>query len=187
VPEAYAKSLFLGLHLPAIAARRMVEWLRGEEINDAYGKWLKDRTDAALRAQAQAWDYWRSDRDRSYQTYTKERRDTGPCRDSEKLDPNSHCYYSGSTGGTGTAEQNVFGRFADAYPTASYMPPTVDCSSSSYMAIRAREQQLIDHFRRLGLSDNIANALAGGFWRPYFEEMARQQCGNKPLPMPRGD
>jgi hypothetical protein len=55
------------------------------------------------------------------------------------------------------------------------------------MAIRAREQQLIDHFRRLGLSDNIANALAGGFWRPYFEEMARQQCGNKPLPMPRGD
>jgi hypothetical protein len=182
VPEALARSLHLGLSLPEIAGRRMVEWLRGEEINDAYGKWLKDRTDAALRAQAQAWDYWRSDRDRSYQTYTKEREDLGPCRYSDKLDPNSPCYYAGHTGNVFEPARNVDIRNAARYPSDRYKAPRLDCSTSSLMAARGREQKLIDYHRDKSVSDNLIDAVGASPWRRYFEEMAEQQCGNIPLP-----
>jgi hypothetical protein len=185
VPEALGRSLHLGLGLPEIAGRRMIEWLKGEEIDDAYGRWLKDRSDATLRAQAQAWDYWRSDPKRSYQTYTKEREDLGECRYSQKTDPRLPCYYAGSTSGESSAMENVWRRDEAKYPTDSYRRPVLDCSTASYMAARAREQQAIDFYRSLGVSDNIANAIADNLWGPYFREMAEQQCGSKGLPVPQ--
>jgi len=54
----------------------------------------------------------------------------------------------------------------------------------SWVAARAREQQLIDHFRSLGLSDNLINAIANHMWRPAMMKLAERECGHLPLPVP---
>lgn len=141
--------------------------------------------DEARRAQVAAYDTFMTDPDKSYQTYTKEREDLGPCRYSDKPDWGTPCYYAGRTGGTLEPFDNVDWRYADRYPTPSYRYPQLDCTTRSYAAARGREQQLIEHFRDRGYSDNLINSIADHVWRPYFLELAERQCGQRAMPEPR--
>lgn len=139
----------------------------------------------ALRAQVAAYDRYKTDPRKSYQTYTKEREDLGPCRYGEKSDPNTPCYYAGRTGGILEPNANVDWRNAARYPAPSYYEPRLDCSTRSYAVARGREQQLIQHFRDLGYSDNLINSVADHVWRPYFMELAKRECGHRAMPEPK--
>lgn len=141
-----------------------------------------ERADEALRADARAYDLARTDPNKSYQTYSKERRDLGNCRYSEKLDPSSPCYYAGYTGNEYTPQQNVDLRGRALYPSDSYYHPKLDCTTRSLMAARGREQEMIDYYRAHNVSDNMINSIRNGLLRPYFMEMARRECGHIPLP-----
>jgi RHS repeat-associated protein len=84
---------------------------------------LADRLSRALR----------NDSDTTYQTYTRYNPSTGQC-------------YPGRTSGDGTPEANVRNRgYGQPLLNAEgFNPPVLDRSSSSYNAIRGREQQLIE-------------------------------------------
>jgi len=138
----------------------------------------------ALGAQVKAYDTAKSDPRKSYQTYTKERIDLNPCRYSQKIDPKIPCYYAGWTGNEYDEDRNVAERDADGYPTRSYFPAVLDCSTKSWVAARGREQQLIEHFRRRGYSDNKINSIADHLWRPYMIALAQQECGHKQMREP---
>jgi len=138
----------------------------------------------ALRAQVAAYDRYKTDPRKSYQTYTKERLDLGPCLYSDKTDPNTPCYYAGSTGNIFEPYDNVASRDAAQYPYPIYHEAELDCSTRSWVAARAREQQLIEHFRRLGYSDNAINSIADHLWRPFMKELADRECGHNAMPMP---
>jgi len=144
------------------------------------GRWL----DSALRAQVEAYDTFKSDPDRSYQTYTKERVDLGPCLHSQKEDPRLPCYYAGMTGGEGGPRENVAERDKAHYPSPSYFGAQLDCSTRRWVSARAREQELIEHFRGRNVSDNRINSIVDNIWRPYMAELARRECGHIPLPQP---
>lgn len=145
---------------------------------------LDKAAEDALMKQVEAYDHYKSDRERSYQTYTKKRLDDGPCRYSQKISSLLPCYYAGSTSGAQVPEENVDARGDDGYPTRSYDKARLDCSTTSWVAARAREQQLINHFRSLGLSDNLINAIADHMWRPAMMKLAERDCGHLPLPVP---
>ncbi|MGQ0675143.1 MAG: hypothetical protein ACT4N4_03520 [Rhodospirillales bacterium] len=107
---------------------------------------------------------------RSFQSYTKQNLDT----------PN---VYAGRTGNIFDPRTNVYLRDRAGHPTGNYAEARLDCSSNSYGAIRGREQELIDHFRAQGLSDNQIN----GIWflnplRGYYLEQAMRECGYLPMP-----
>jgi hypothetical protein len=69
---------------------------------------------------------------RTYQTYTK-------------VNPETSEVYSGRTSGTGTPEQNVAARDQSHQQNANgFGPAQLDKSSSNAVAIRGREQQLIE-------------------------------------------
>ena len=139
----------------------------------------------ALTAQVKAYDAAKSDPRKSYQTYTKERFDLGPCRYSDKVDDKTPCYYAGWTGNQYDELRNVAQRDAQGYPTRSYLPAELDCSTKSWVAARGREQELIEHFRRRGFSDNKINSIADHLWRPYMIELAQRECGHKAPLEPR--
>ena len=83
---------------------------------------------------------------RTFQTYTKTNATTGEV-------------YVGRTSGTGTPLENIARRDAShAYTERGFGPARLDRSSTSYAAIRGREQQLIDYIRPLG---NLANKING--------------------------
>ncbi len=138
----------------------------------------------ALGAQVKAYDTAKSDPRKSYQTYIKERIDLGPCRGSDKLDDKTPCYYAGWTGNEYDEERNVAERDADGYPTRSYFPAQLDCSTKSWVAARGREQELIEHFRRRGYSDNKINSIADHLWRPYMIALAQRECSHRPMREP---
>lgn len=139
----------------------------------------------ALAAQVKAYDTAKSDPRKSYETYTKERIDLGPCLYSQKVDPRLPCYYAGMTSGERIPEANMKARDRRQHPGPWYFPPELDCSTRSWVAARGREQQLIQHFRDAGVSDNAINSIAEHLWRPYMMALAQQECGHKPLPPPR--
>ncbi|MCC6468358.1 MAG: hypothetical protein IT563_08550 [Alphaproteobacteria bacterium] len=138
----------------------------------------------ALRAHVAAYDRYKTDPRKSYQTYTKEREDLGPCRYGDKPDPNTPCYYAGSTGNIFDATRNVAIRDAAQYPLPIYRRAELDCSTRSWVSARAREQQLIEHFRDLGYSDNVINSIAEHVWRPFMKELADRECGHNAMPIP---
>ena len=183
--DAALKTLKAGegvLRMPLIVADSMINhggWLTSPAFQ-AYIQSLQDM----VRSHVKAYDYNKSDPDKSYQTYTKEREDLGPCRYSQKTDPNMPCYYAGMTGGEYEPKENVRLRGLANFPTDQYREPQLDCSTKSWVAARAREQQLIQHFRGLGLSDNLINSIADYFWRPYAMELAERDCGHIRLPPP---
>jgi len=87
-------------------------------------------------------------------------------------------FYVGITSGTRPNEENVARRDARKYPSPNYHPAQLDKSSSRYSAIRGREQNLIDHFRRLGMSSNKRNSI----WpknklRNYYLRNADEEFG----------
>jgi RHS repeat-associated protein len=85
---------------------------------------------------------------KTFQTYTKTNTTTGEV-------------YAGRTSGTGTPRQNIAKRdSAHAYTKLGFGPAKLDKSSTSYAAIRGREQQLIDYFDKLGLSANKVNGVS---------------------------
>ncbi len=170
------------LDMPGLTARLAADAMSGDDPSSAAAATAMERVDGALRSQAQAYDWWKSDPSKSYQTYSKEREDLGECRYSEKLDPRSPCYYAGHTGNIHSARDNVALRDSAQYPSNNYRDAELDCATSSLMAARAREQEMIDYHRDHGVSDNLINSLAESIWRPYYTEMARQQCGHIPLP-----
>lgn len=145
---------------------------------------LDKAAEDALMKQVEAYDHFKSDSEKSYQTYTKKRLDPGPCRYGQKISPLLPCYYAGSTGGSLGQWRDVEERDAEGYPTRSYDMARLDCSTKSWVAARTREQQLIDHFRFLGLSDNLINAVANHMWRPAMMKLAERECGHLPLPIP---
>ncbi|MBL8705951.1 MAG: hypothetical protein JNM30_13955 [Rhodospirillales bacterium] len=188
--EAFLKTLqfgFLARNLPLDVA---VEALsphdgRRKQVRDFLSVRRLDKTaEDALMKQVEAYDHYKSDRERSYQTYTKKRLDPGPCRYSQKISPELPCYYAGSTGGAVEPWKHVEQRDAADYPMRSYDSAQLECSTRSWVAARAREQQLIDHFRFLGLSDNLINAIADHMWRPAMMKLAERECGHLPLPVP---
>jgi hypothetical protein len=138
----------------------------------------------ALAAQVKAYDTAKSDPRKSYQTYTKERIDLGPCLYSQKTDDKMPCYYAGWTGNQYDDQRNVAERDADGYPMRAYFPAQLDCSTKSWVAARGREQQLIEHFRRRGFSDNKINSIADHLWRPYMLALAQQECGHRQMREP---
>jgi RHS repeat-associated protein len=75
----------------------------------------------------------RNDRETTYQTYTRYNPLTGDC-------------YSGRTSGTDTPENNVRNRgYGQSLLNAEgFLPPVLDRSSTSYNAIRGREQLVIE-------------------------------------------
>ncbi|MCC7047752.1 MAG: hypothetical protein IT562_13645 [Alphaproteobacteria bacterium] len=172
---------------PAALLTREVQRLAGPEREpdpaplQMLGRWGLE----ALRAQVAAYDRYKTDPRKSYQTYTKEREDLGPRRYSDKPDPNTPCYYTGRTGGALDAWDNVDWRNAARYPMPSYYAPQLDCSTRSYAAARGQEHQLIRHFRDLGYSDNLINGIAEHVWRPFFMELAEKECGHLPMPEPK--
>jgi hypothetical protein len=141
--------------------------------------------DEARRAEVAVYDTFMTNPKKSYQTYTKEREDLGPCRYSDKADWNTPCYYAGRTGGEMEPLWNVDWRNSARYPTPSYQWPELDCSTRSYAAARGREQQLIQHFRDRGYSDNLINSIALSIWRPYLIEPANRECGHIPMREPK--
>lgn len=188
--EAFLKTLqygFLARNLPLdIAAEALsLDDGRRKHVRDFLSvRRLDKASEDALMKQVEAYDHYKSDRERSYQTYTKKRLDPGPCRYSQKVSPMLPCYYAGSTAGAVEPWKHVEQRDAAGYPTRNYDSARLDCSTRSWVAARAREQQLIDHFRSLGLSDNLINAIADHMWRPAMMKLAERECGHLPLPVP---
>jgi hypothetical protein len=170
------------MDMPGLTARLAADAMSGSSPDAAASAAAMGRIDGALRSQAQAYDWWKSDPNKSYQTYSKEREDLGECRYSQKVDPNLPCYYAGHTGNVHSPEDNVSNRDSAQYPSNNYRRAQLDCATSSLMAARAREQEMIDYYRDHGVSDNRINSMAESVWRPYYMEMARQQCGHIPLP-----
>jgi len=85
--------------------------------------------------------------ERTYQTYIKINEETGQA-------------YAGRTSGYGTPEENLLRRDAShAYNEAGFGPAQLDQSSTSYAAIRGREQQLIENFQEQGISANKINGI----------------------------
>lgn len=85
---------------------------------------------------------------KTFQTYTKVHPDTGEV-------------YVGRTSGTGSPLENLARRDAGhAYNDEGFGPAQLDQSSGSYASIRGREQQLIEHYRDLGVSANKINGIS---------------------------
>jgi len=83
----------------------------------------------------------------TYQTYIKVNSETGEV-------------YAGRTSGTGTPLENIAARDVNhEYNDLGFGPAQLDQSSSSYAAIRGREQQLIDYYRSQGISANVLNGI----------------------------
>ena len=67
----------------------------------------------------------------------------------------------GRTSGTGSPLENLARRDAGhAYNQKGFGPAQLDQSSGSYSAVRGREQQLIEHYRDLGVSANKINGIS---------------------------
>jgi hypothetical protein len=102
---------------------------------------------------------------KSFQSYTKQ----NSIRDD---------IYAGLTGGTGGPESNVARRDRYKYPSAEYHRAKIDRSSEKYSSIRGCEQQLIDHFRRLGISANKINSISlYNILRNYYMRNAEAEFG----------
>jgi len=85
---------------------------------------------------------------RTYQTYIK-------------VNPTTGQVYAGRTSGERDPDANVKRRNAShAYNAKGYDVGVLDKTSSSKEAIRGREQQLIEYYRRLGISGNIDNGIS---------------------------
>jgi hypothetical protein len=80
-------------------------------------------------------------KERTYQTYTKTNPETGQV-------------YSGRASGFGTPLENLARREAAGHDWTAkgYGPAVLDQTSSSYSAIRGREQMLKDHYQGLGIA-----------------------------------
>jgi hypothetical protein len=83
---------------------------------------------------------------KTYQTYTKVNPDTGQV-------------YSGRTSGYGTPDQNVARRDID-HDMPGFEPAELDQSSENPMAIRGREQMLIEYYQEVGISSNEIPAVS---------------------------
>ncbi|KAB0650454.1 RHS repeat-associated core domain-containing protein, partial [Burkholderia diffusa] len=116
----------------------------GSAIPD--GKLLADRLATATKKSLD-----KLTREKTYQTYTRYNPTTGQC-------------YSGRTSGYEDPETNVKNRsYGQAYLTAEgFLPPVLDRSSTSYRAIRGREQQLIELNGKAQSSGGISRNLING-------------------------
>lgn len=107
---------------------------------------------------------------KTYQTYTKKHKITGKI-------------YSGRTSGTDTPTNNVFNRDRNHHMNAKgYGPAQLDKSSSSYAAIRGREQMLIDKNGRAqsmgGTSGNVINGIGkNNVKREDYINAAKEEFG----------
>lgn len=120
----------------------------------------------------------RDEPNKTYQTYTRYNPKTGEC-------------YSGRTSGYEDAETNIWLRsLGQRYlKDEGFNDPVLDRSSSSYSAIRGREQQLIEvngGARSVGgTSRNMINGISQlNFARPYYLNAALLEFG---LPIPAGN
>lgn len=103
--------------------------------------------------------------DRTFQTYTKR----------HLVDDD---VYAGRTSGFFSPKINVERRAWANYPSPNYHDPVVNRSSALYSAIRGREQQLIDYYRAMGISDNVFNGIYR--WNPlrsYYMRNAEREFG----------
>jgi len=85
--------------------------------------------------------------DTTYQTYTKVNPDTGQV-------------YAGRTSGWRSPFRNIAQRdVGHEYTDLGFEPAQLDQSSTSDIAIRGREQQLINYYREQGISANGRNEI----------------------------
>jgi hypothetical protein len=84
---------------------------------------------------------------KTYQTYTKVNPETGQV-------------YAGRTSGYGTPLENIAARdYGHEYNDPGFGPAQLDQSSTNYLAIRGREQMLIEYYRAQGISPNVYNGI----------------------------
>ncbi|MBL8706212.1 MAG: hypothetical protein JNM30_15280 [Rhodospirillales bacterium] len=115
------------------------------------GKLLRWIVTEAQERAGKEYDKLRGAGGRSFQTYTKR----------HLIDDD---VYAGRTSGIYSPQRNVKQRSWANYPSPDYHDPILDKSSVLYSAIRGREQQLIDHYRAMGISDNVFNGIHR--WNP---------------------
>jgi len=90
-------------------------------------------------------------------------------------------YYAGLTSGTRLPDENVLRRDAAKYPSSDYEPAKLDRSSNRYSSIRGREQQLIEHFRKRGISNNRRNIIGPrNRLKNYYMRNAESEFGRIP-------
>lgn len=119
----------------------------------------------AMQALGEFQDKLRAFGGRTFQSYTKREIDTDR-------------RYAGITRGTESPHDNVARRDARKHPSPNYHPAQLDKSSSRYSSIRGREQNLIDHYRRLGISNNKRNSIwAKNKLRNYYLRNADEEFG----------
>jgi hypothetical protein len=121
-------------------------------------------TEAQERA-GKEYDKLRGAGGRSFQTYTKRHLVDGDV-------------YAGRTSGLKLPGDNVEARDLAGYPSADYHRAKLDRFSLLYSAIRGREQQLIDYYPALGISDNVYNGIHR--WNPlrsYYMRNAERIFG----------
>lgn len=109
--------------------------------------------------------------EKTYQTYIKTNPETGEV-------------YVGRTSGTGTPEQNVMARDASHHMNdKGFANAVLDQSSTSYEAIRGREQQLIDYYGGAkstgGTAGNAINGIsATNPKRDTYLDAAKEEFGS---------
>lgn len=117
---------------------------------------------------------------KSFQTYTKQAGDLP-------------WLYAGRTSGRESPEENVYNRGAAGYPGPAFGLAILDRSSTSYGAIRGREQDLVNYARWCGNSANRINAISPlNPFGPYYMAQAAKEFGGPvrpgeyPCPNPQG-
>lgn len=129
------------------------------------GKLLRWIVTEAQERAGKEYDKLRGASGRSFQTYTKR----------HIVDDD---VYAGRTSGLKLPGDNVEARDRADYPSGDYHRAKLDRSSLLYSAIRGREQQLIDYYRSLGISDNVYNGIHR--WNPlrsYYMRKAERMFG----------
>jgi len=129
------------------------------------GKLLRWIVTEAQERAGKEYDKLRGAGGRRFQTYTKR----------HLIDDD---VYAGRTSGRKSPSENVEARDLAGYPSADYHRAKLDRSSLLYSAIRGREQQLIDYYRSLGISDNVHNGIHR--WNPlrsYYMRNAERIFG----------
>ena len=105
--------------------------------------------------------------DYTYQTYTR-------------TDPSTGQVYVGRTSGPNDPLTNLTNRYSGSDSLSGFGPAQLDQSSTSYSAIRGREQDLINAYGGVG-SPNLANKINGisplNPLGPYYLYRPQQQFG----------
>ena len=164
-------------------ARELIDALGPTRFSPAQGQPYSPEQSEALDQTPERWSVTEAQRTlgemkdklrgfggKSFQSYTK---------DHSLLDD----IYAGLTSGKGKPEANIARRDSYKYPSRDFKGAKLDRTSEKYSSIRGREQQLIEHFRRLGISANKNNSISPyNILRNYYMRNAEAEFG--PLEQP---